>query len=107
MEACNPPDQRQKTIVPIVVYAVERSIQSGGGDYWAYATLLEAAVLTKERDSAEAALEKAVALIREHWEPETTARNLRLISEVRRVRGEIYQWADVIQQQLESRAARS
>jgi hypothetical protein len=81
MELKEPPDPRRAALVPVVRYAVERRIAAGRPDYWDHATLLELAVLG--RDEAGAA----------PWEPETTARNLRLIREARGRRNERVPWA--------------
>ena len=91
----------------MVRYAVERKIASGKPDYWDYATRLELAVLAKDRGHAETALPDALAAIREKWEPETTARNLRLIREARAARGEdpkSIDWIDEIERELSSAA---
>jgi len=88
MEFRNPPDERRKELIPVVRYAVQRKIQKGKPDYWDYATLLELAVLEGNRDAAAQALGAALANVRENWEPETTARNVRLIRETRQARGE-------------------
>jgi hypothetical protein len=50
------------------------------------------------------AIEKALPLIRVTWEPETTARNLRLIRESRAARGENVPWEREIGEELERRA---
>jgi MAP3K TRAFs-binding domain len=88
-----PPDARLAELLPVVRYAVKRKISSGKPDYWDYATMLELAVLANDENGATDALAKGVAVIREHWEPETTARNLRLIREAREARGEAPPWA--------------
>lgn len=88
MELREPPDPRQQELLPLVKYAAQRKIARGAGDYWDYATLLEAAVLARNEQDGYAALEQALAAIREVWEPETTARNLKLIRDVRAGRGE-------------------
>jgi len=105
MEAADPPDARQASIISLAVYAAERNLRAARGDYWDHATLLEAAVLSKDRKRAEAALQKALASVREPWEPDTTARNLRIIREARLARGEAFRWADDIQTQLEQHAS--
>jgi hypothetical protein len=61
-------------------------------------------VLAKDEQKAVAALSDAVAAVREPWEPETTARNLRLIREARERRGEDVPWAGEIEGELERRA---
>jgi hypothetical protein len=53
------------------------------------------------------ALRDALAAIREVWEPEATARNLRLIREERERRGDSVRWAKQIEEQLEERAGKS
>jgi MAP3K TRAFs-binding domain len=78
-----PPDARLGALLPVVRYAVERKIASGKPDYWDHATMLELAVLAKDEGGATDALAKALSVIREPWEPETTACNLRLIREAR------------------------
>jgi hypothetical protein len=104
MELKNPPDPRRSQILPIVKYAVERKIARGRPDYWDYATLLELAVLAMDETEAEQALEKAVAAIREPWEPKTTARNLSLIRAAREARGQAPAWATTAEQELLKRA---
>jgi tetratricopeptide (TPR) repeat protein len=88
MELHNPPDERRKELVPVVRYTVQRKIEKGKPDYWDYATLLELAVLEGNKDAASQALGDALANVREKWEPETTASNVRLIRETRQARGE-------------------
>ena len=88
MEFRNPPDPRRKELVPVVRYAVQRKMEQGKPDYWDYATLLELAVLEGSQEAAAQALGDALANVREKWEPETTARNIRLIRETRQARGE-------------------
>ncbi|MFQ6023905.1 MAG: TRAFs-binding domain-containing protein [Acidiferrobacterales bacterium] len=105
MELKEPPDPRREQLIPVVRYAVERRVASGKPDYWDHATRLELAVLGKNAAEATAALADALANVREPFEPETTARNLRLIKEARARRGEQIQWAEEAQKQLERRAS--
>jgi tetratricopeptide (TPR) repeat protein len=105
MEVRQPPDPRREQVRPTVDYAAERKIASGKPDYWDYATRLELAVLAKDETRAGSALSDALAAIRESWEPETTARNLRLISEARAQRGEDAAWIGPIVQELQSAAS--
>jgi len=86
MEMLEPVDPRQAELLPVVRYAVKRRLSSKVPDYWDYATLLELSVLARDQPAAQDALGDALAAIREKWEPETTARNLRLIREVREKR---------------------
>jgi tetratricopeptide (TPR) repeat protein len=88
----NPPDSRRDQILPVVSYAVERRIATGKPDYWDHATRLDLAVLAKDEERAIEALGDALTSVREKWEPETTARNLRLIREAREQRGGIEPW---------------
>jgi hypothetical protein len=77
-------------LLPVVSYAVERKIagRAGRPDYWDRATRLELAVLAKQEVQANESLAEALASVREAWEPETTRRNLQLVSKVRKKRGE-------------------
>lgn len=105
MELAEPPDPRRLKVLPVVAYAVERRIASGKPDYWDCATRLELAVLTKDEESAADALSSALAAVREPWEPETTARNLRLLIDAQRKRGELLAWVEAIEKALAVRAA--
>lgn len=104
MEIKDPPDPRRERLIPIVSYAVERRVASGKPDYWDHATLLELAVLANEQQKAEAALADALAAVREAWEPETTARNLRLIRDARERRNERSEWPIEIENELGRRS---
>ena len=103
MELKDPPDPARFRLLPVVAYAVERRIATGKPDYWDHATILELAILAKEETKAFSAAASALAVVREVWEPETTARNLRLIREARAKRGEDLQWALEIEQAIEKR----
>jgi tetratricopeptide (TPR) repeat protein len=105
MELRNPPDNRRKELVPVVRYAVQRKIEKGKPDYWHYATLLELAVLDGDQDAAAQALGDALANVREKWEPETTAHNIRLIRETRQARGEPTPFEADVEQALDEAAA--
>jgi tetratricopeptide (TPR) repeat protein len=103
MELKEPPDPRRTQLIPVVAYAVDRRIASGKPDYWDLATRLELAVLAKDEQKAIAALCDALTLVREPWEPETTARNLRLIREARELRNEPVPWVKQVEEALEKR----
>jgi MAP3K TRAFs-binding domain len=108
MEINDPPDPRRNELLPVIAYAVERRIASAKPDYWDYATRLELAVLKKDENLAKSALSDALASIREPFEPETTARNLRIIREARERRKEPSShlaWAKQIEERLDSAAA--
>jgi hypothetical protein len=105
MELKEPPDPRRSRLIPVVAYAVERRISAGQPDYWDHATRLELAVLGRDEDVAADALAHALAAVREKWEPESTAKNLRLIRECRARRGESLDWAQALELELDRRAA--
>jgi hypothetical protein len=92
MEFRDAPDPRQAALLPVVAYAVERRMAQGTPDYWDYATRLELAVLARDRSAAESRLAEALAHVREKWEPESTAANLRLIRKARERRNEDGSW---------------
>ena len=100
MTVRTPPDLRCQKLLPVVAYAVERRIAAGSPDYWDFASCLELAVLAGDETAAIAAAGKALAAVRETWEPETTARNLRLIREARAARQETLPWAAEIEAAL-------
>jgi hypothetical protein len=65
--------------------------------------MLELAVLAKDESGATDAPAKALPVVREPWEPETTARNLRLIREAREAREEALPWSGEIEEELNRR----
>jgi hypothetical protein len=105
MELKEPPDPARSQLLPVVRYAVGRRIAAGSPDYWDWATAVELGVLASDEDAAMAALRKALPLIREVWEPETTAHNIRLIREARDRRGTAESWLTTVEQQLTKRAS--
>lgn len=104
MELDTPIDSRQTEILPVVRYAVRRRLASASSDYWDHASLLELSILSYDEKAAHAALSDALAAVREAWEPETTARNLRLIREARELRGVDYVWIEQIEGDLRKAA---
>lgn len=104
MELRDPPDPRQRSLLPVVRYAAERRLASGTPDYWDHATMLELAVLARDEPAAMEALANALAVVREPWEPETTANNLALIRDARNRRGEADAWAAEVEDTLKRRA---
>lgn len=104
MSLRDPPDPRLSHILPVVRYGVERKIACGKPDYWDYATLLELAVLAGDENGAMDALTKALPVVRENWEPETTLRNLRLIEDALEARGEAAAWMRDISEALERKS---
>jgi len=105
MEIKEIPDPRRLQIIPVVTYAVDRQIAAGKPDYWTYATRLELAVLARDEQTSMEMLGNALASVRESWEPETTARNLRLIREARERRHDVVAWANQIEEVLEQRGS--
>ncbi|UOY00191.1 TRAFs-binding domain-containing protein [Blastococcus sp. PRF04-17] len=104
MEIHQPPDPRREHLLPVVAYAVERRLASGQADYWDHATRLEYAVLIRDEEMARQSLGRALAVVREVWEPESTAKNLRYIREARSRRGDDVPWADRMERELLKRA---
>lgn len=100
MELRQPPDPRREKLLPVVGYAVERRIAQSQPDYWDYATRLELAVLAREQGAALDALAATLVHVREAWEPESTARNLRLIREARERNGNACGWEKKIEERL-------
>ncbi|WP_420129830.1 TRAFs-binding domain-containing protein [Longimicrobium sp.] len=106
MEVREPPDPRREEVLPVVRYAVKRRVAGGKPNYWDHATLLELAVLAGDEAGASEALGNALAAVREPWEPDTTARNLRLIAAARERRGATLSWTAELLKELEKRAAK-
>ncbi len=80
-------DPRRQALVHVVRYSVERRLaRKELADYWDHATRLELAILAGDEDGSMEALGNALANVREKWELETTARNLRVIAEARAAR---------------------
>jgi tetratricopeptide (TPR) repeat protein len=100
MELRDPPDSRREQLIPVVVYANERRLASGQADYWDHATRLELAVLAKDETGAGSALAQTLAMVREPWEPESTANNLKLIRQARERRADVVPWAAVLEREL-------
>jgi tetratricopeptide (TPR) repeat protein len=100
MELRDPPHPQRSRILPVVRYSVERKIARGKPDYWDQATLLELAVIEMNEADAWAALQKALTMVRESWEPKTTQRNLRLLREAREARGTVQPWMVEIEKAL-------
>lgn len=104
MELREPPDPRRNALLPVVRYAVDRKIATGSADYWDWATVVELEVLASHEPEAMDARAAAVGLIRETWEPETTARNIRLIRVARERRGVAEPWLATVEHELATRS---
>ena len=87
-------------VASISVVIVNR-LAAGEPDYWDHATRLELAVLGKNEQQAMDAASAALAVLRESWEAETTARNLNFIQEARQKRNEPIPWVNEILKELE------
>ena len=61
-------------------------------DYWDYATLLELAILAKDKESSFKLLSKLLIHLREQWEGETTLKTLRTIRAAREKRNDRILW---------------
>jgi hypothetical protein len=79
-------------LLAVVRFAVKQRLKGRASDFWDFASLLELAVLAGNEAYARNLLGKALTCIREYWEPETTARNLRLVADARRERGIDVAW---------------
>ena len=88
-------DERKDEILPVVTYAVKQKMKNSA-DYWDYATLLELAILENNEDKAEELLADVLAHVRESFEPETTANNIRMIKKGRENKGCNVSWIDQI-----------
>jgi tetratricopeptide (TPR) repeat protein len=99
MEMETIPDPRQAGLLPVVRYSAVQSVKEQP-DYWDYATLLELAILARDPVDANKNLDAAVASSPKRWQLESTARNLRLIWEWRRERGENTDWVAEIEHKL-------
>ena len=84
--------------MPVVRYAVEWKIDGGKPDYWDYATLLELAVIEWNKADRKECLVKALTSVREKWEAEATARDLRITRESRQARGDQPGWTTEVEQ---------
>ena len=60
-----PPDARLSELLPLVIYVARQRVESGTFDYWDYATLLDAAVLANDQETASRVLLKALAVCME------------------------------------------
>ncbi len=104
LEVRDPSDPRIPDLAPVVRSAMKRKLSSRKPDYWDYATLLELAILQRDPDDARTALARALAAVRESWEPETTAKNLSFIRDARANRGEVLDWANDAEEKLREKA---
>ncbi|MHB8780125.1 MAG: TRAFs-binding domain-containing protein [Candidatus Geothermincolia bacterium] len=79
-------DSELAELLPVVKYAISRSLQ--GGIYWDHASMLEIAVIERDWRLAEEELGESLAALPRGWQLETTKRNLMLIFNARASRSE-------------------
>ena len=99
--------RRKNDLLPVVRFAVTQRLKGSKPIYWDFATLLELSVLDNNEKDSFKALSDALAAVRENWEPQTTANNLKLIRDARQSRGIAQTWLDEAIQALEQRGATS
>jgi tetratricopeptide (TPR) repeat protein len=102
MELLDEVDPRQADLIPAVYYATRRRARAGG-DYWDQATVLELAVLGRNRIGAEEAIGLAIAAAAVAWEIETTIRNISSVRKQRQARGEDVGWIVGIEDKLDAK----
>jgi hypothetical protein len=102
MELSDPVDHRQSELLPVVEYAMRRRLAAGAPDYWDHATRLELAVLVNDVREATEALGEALAArpVPEHWQRNSTAKNIDFIARARASRGGDVSWITRIVAQL-------
>jgi hypothetical protein len=96
--------QEKGRFVPVVRFAVEQRLAGREPDYWDHATMLEISVLDNDEEEASEHLANAAAVIRETWEPATTANNLRMIERARTARQVETPWLSQIIGELDRRS---
>jgi hypothetical protein len=100
MELRNPPDPRRQELIPVVKYSIQLKMAKDKPDYWDYATLLELAILAKDKKIANSVLSKVLSKLSESWKGETTLRNLRILREARERRKESMLWTKKIEDRM-------
>lgn len=102
LEGSEPSLREQHRMLPVVRFAAEQRLKAAEDtDYWAHATLVELAVLARDPEGAATHLGDALAAVRESWEPETTANNLRMIRDARGGTENAEAWLDEIIEAIE------
>ncbi len=99
--------RRKEELLPVVRFTVLQRLKGTKPIYWDYATLLELSVLESRKEESYKALSYSLAAVREPWEPQTTANNLKLIQAARQARGLREDWLEEVVQELEHRSALS
>jgi MAP3K TRAFs-binding domain len=90
-------------LLPVVRYGAAQRLNRKSPDYWDHATMLELAALDSRPAGARRYLSSTLALVRESWEPRSTAANLDLIQQARQTRGAEVGWLIPIRQALQER----
>lgn len=70
-------------LAPLVTFAAVRQGGEKANDYWTVVTVLELACINRDYALAQRCLPRALALGNEDWMFDTTARNLRLVEQLR------------------------
>jgi hypothetical protein len=91
MEMQDKVDPRQAKILPVVRFSADLRARIDD-DYWSYITLFELAVLGRDVDEAENAVQQALSRPHQSWYLETTAGSLRRICAAREKRDEDVGW---------------
>jgi len=76
-------------LTPLVSFAVARRGGAASSDYWDLATVLELAMVGRDRESAEQVLPRVLNAATASWMAETTANNLELIRDLRKQREDV------------------
>ena len=105
MEWLDQPDPRKEQVLPVVRYSVTRKL-ARNPEYWDHATLLELAVLARDRDDAQDKLSDTTAAECMPWMLKTTAGNLGVIRAACEARREDAAWISDIENALLEKAAR-
>lgn len=102
MSLMTPVDSRLGALLPVVRFAADQRLRASDRepDYWDHATDLGLSVLMDDAKRAEQALERALAVVRDDFEPETTARDLVWVREAKKARGEGVEWVDDLIEEL-------
>lgn len=92
-------------LLPVVRFSALQRLKSDTPNYWNHATLLELAVLDGNPEAAVQHLSDALVLVKEDFQPQTTANNLKLIRDAHRKRKLEEPWVDEIIAELKTTEA--
>jgi hypothetical protein len=99
-------DRLLERLLPVVRFAVDRRLESGTPDYWDHSSDLILAAIIGDEDAADHALSCALAIVRDPFEPETTAGDVRLIHEASTDDPSARAWLQEIIEELDDEVAR-